>query len=113
LAGVPFDRLQDTVYRVTAIEGEIDIFDTRTNSYLARGLTLDQSGTVRARVRAPGQLCRITGVIQEYVYDYVFQFQLAGTGNAAAHWTYGHNTNCAVCTVDDQATLRRVTAGSR
>jgi hypothetical protein len=50
----------------------------------------------------------VTGVLEQYVFDYTFTFRPNGTGTATAHWTYGFNTNCAVCEVTDTATLHRV-----
>ncbi len=109
LDGQPTYRLQDVVYRVTAApRGQVDIGIVRGDQVepLARA-PLGPDGVVRFDVTDRGAV-PCFGVFPEFVYEYVFQFQLVGTGNAVAHWTYGHNTNCAVCTVDDQATLRRV-----
>jgi hypothetical protein len=110
LAGVPTYWLRDVVYRVTAApRGQVDIGIVRGDTVdpLARA-PLGPDGTVRFQITDHAAL-PCFGVFPEFVYDYVFQFQLRGTGTAAARWKYGHNTNCAVCgPLDDQATLRRL-----
>ena len=112
LDGRPAFRLEDVVYRVAAAgRGQVDIGIVRGGEVEPLGRApLGPDGTVRFTVtdRVP---VPCFGKLPELVYDYVFQFQLVGTGNAAAHWTYGFNTNCAVCEVNDQATLRRLTGG--
>jgi len=110
LAGQPFDWLRDTDYRVTALDEQLDIFDMAAQTYIGRGLDVSPDGSVEFRYKKPGLLCVVNGVRQEYVFDFVFVFQLNGQGTAAAKWTYGMNTNCAVCTVDDSATLYRIAA---
>ncbi len=108
LDGQPFDRLTDTTYRVTAIDDRLDI-EIVGGVRLGRGLPLDANGSVQTRYRVFDQrVCLITGVPEEFVFDYMFTFRTNGTGTATAHWTYGFNTNCAVCEVTDTATLRRV-----
>ena len=105
----PTFQLDDVVYRVAAApRGQVDIGIMRGAEVepLARA-PLGTDGTVRFQVTDHAAV-PCFGVFPEFVYDYVFQFPLAGTGNGTAHWTYGHNTNCAVCTVDDEATLRRL-----
>jgi hypothetical protein len=108
LNGVPFDALRDTTYRVTAIDGRLDV-EIVDGVRLGRGLPIDATGGVQTTYRIFDQrTCLVTGVRQEYVFDYTFTLRTNGTGSARAHWTYGFNTNCAVCEVTDTATLRRV-----
>lgn len=116
ILGQPFDWLRDSTYRLTAISGTLDIVDAVSGTVIGRGLTVEGSGpnfTVRARYRAFSNLvCQLTGVREEYVYDFVFTLRLNGTGSATATWSFGENTNCASCRVTDSATLVR-TAGPR
>jgi hypothetical protein len=107
LNGQPFDRLRDTTYRVTAVDGRLDV-EIVNGARLGRGLALDGNGTVETTFRVFDGVCLVSGVREEYVFDYIFTFHLNGTGSAAAHWTYGFNTFCASCEVDDSATLLRV-----
>jgi hypothetical protein len=107
LNGQPSGALQDTVYRVTAVDGELDI-EIIGGARLGRGLVLDANDTVQVEYRVfdPSSVC--FGVHPEYVFDYTFTFHLNGTGAATATWSYGVNTNCATCTVNDTATLVRL-----
>ncbi|HVO28253.1 MAG TPA: hypothetical protein VMW56_31995 [Candidatus Margulisiibacteriota bacterium] len=109
LNGQPFTSLQDTIYHVTSLGGQLDI-QVRNGAFIGRGLTPDASGTVKTTYRVFDQrVCLINGVFQEFVFDYTFTFHVNGTGSATAHWTYAFNTNCATCEVTDSATLVRVT----
>jgi len=108
LNGQLFTSLQDTIYHVTSVAGQLDI-QVRDGATIARGLTPDATGTVKTTYRMFDQrVCLINHVFQEYVFDYTFTFHTNGTGAATAHWTYGFNTNCATCEVTDSATLLRV-----
>ena len=112
LNGQFFNQLQDTTYRVTAIDGRLDV-EILNGARLGRALPLDANDTVQTTFRVFDQrVCPITNVPEEYVFDYTFTFDTNGTGSAMAHWTYGFNTNCVSCEVTDSATLRRV-AGPR
>jgi hypothetical protein len=112
LNGQEFDRLRDTTYRVTAVDGRLDI-EILDGVRLGRGLLLDGNLTVQTTFRVFDQrVCLVSGVREELVFDYIFTFRTNGTGAAAVHWTYGFNTFCASCAVDDTATLRRI-AGPR
>ena len=108
LAGQPFTSLQATTYRITALDGQLDV--TIVNgARIGAGLPLDSSLTVHTTYRVlDNRVCLVTGVLEEYAFDYTFTFHANGTGSATAHWTYGFNTNCAVCEVTDTATLHRV-----
>jgi len=109
LNGIPFQTLPDTTYRVTALDGQLDIVDIGTGDPIGRGLALQPDGSVEARFsRGSGMICLLTGIEEQYAYDYVFTFHTNGTGTAMVMWTYGVNTNCAVCTVTDTARLTRV-----
>jgi hypothetical protein len=111
LNGQAFDALDDTTYRVIAVDGRLDI-EIVDVARLGRGLTISSNGTVETQFRTFSQnLC--FGVPAEYVFDYTFTFRTNGTGTATAHWTYGFNTNCAVCEVTDTATLIRVAGPGR
>jgi len=116
ILGQPFDWLRDSTYRITALDGTLDIYDTVSGVYLGRGLTVEGSGpnyVVRTRYRYFSNfVCQLTGVREEYVYDFVFTLRLNGTGGGAATWSFGENTNCASCRVTDSATLVR-TVGPR
>ncbi len=108
LDGKPFTQLSPTTYRVTAVDGQLDI-EIIGGARLGRGLALDANNAVQTRYRfLSDNVCPLTGVKEEYVFDYTFTFQTDGTGTAMATWSYGANTNCATCTVTDTATLRRV-----
>jgi hypothetical protein len=108
LNGQPFTHLQDTIYHVTSLAGQLDI-QVRDGAIIGRGLTPDATGTVKTTYRVFDQnVCVINRVFQEYVFDYTFTFHTDGTGTATAHWTYAFNTNCATCEVTDSATLLRV-----
>jgi hypothetical protein len=108
LLGQPFLALQDTTYRVTALDGELDI-EIVDGDRLGRGLELDRNNTVSTRFRkGSGTVCGLTGVEEEFVFDYTFTFNPNGTGTATARWSFGENTNCASCRVSDSATLRKV-----
>jgi hypothetical protein len=109
LDGQPFATLLDQTYRVTAVDGRLDIVQAN-GTRIGAGLQFDSNGTVVFTYRAFDQrICLINGTHQEFVFDYTFTFRLNGTGSAAARWSYGLNTNCAVCSfVDDQAVLVRV-----
>lgn len=108
LNGQAFTSLQDTIYHVTSVAGQLDI-QVRNGAIIGRGLTPDANGTVQTTYRVLDQrVCVINGVFQEFVFDYTFTFHVNGTGSATAHWTYAFNTNCATCEVTDSATLVRV-----
>jgi len=107
LDGHPFTHLSDTTYRVTAVANELDI--QVGDAVIGRGLTLDAHNAVRAESRvSSGNICTVDRINQEFVFDYMFTFGTTGTGTATVHWTYGFNAHCAVCAVDDTATLQRV-----
>jgi hypothetical protein len=108
LAGQPFYWLTDTDYQVSALDDQLDIYDVQAQTYIGRGLYVSPDGSVEFQYRKSGLLCEATGKIQEFVFDFVFIFQLNGQGTATAHYSYGLNTNCAVCTVDDSASLLRI-----
>jgi hypothetical protein len=108
LNGQPFPGLQDTVYRVTAVDGQLDI-EIVNDARLGRGLSLDAGNTVETTYKVFDQrVCPNSGVLEQYVFDYTFTFGLNGTGTATAHWTYGFNTFCVQCEVNDSATLLHV-----
>jgi hypothetical protein len=107
LNGQPFKWLPGTTYRVTAVDGRLDIQIVDGPS-IGRGLTLDASNTVRTEYRVSDTESLCFNVQPEYVFDYTFTFHTNGTGAATARWSYGVNTNCATCTVDDSATLSRI-----
>jgi len=108
LAGQPFNYLQDTTYQITAVQGQLDVA-ILNGARLGAGLPLDDTLTVHTTYRVLDQrVCPVTRVPEEYVFDYTFTFRTNGTGTATAHWTYGFNTNCAVCEVNDTAILYRV-----
>jgi hypothetical protein len=106
LNGQAFFHLEDTVYRVTAVNRTVDIAIVG-GAQLARGLVPSSDGTVVFRFETgSGNFCFATEAA--LVFDYTFTFRLNGTGTAGAHWTYGFNTNCAVCEVTDNAVLQRI-----
>ena len=108
LLGQPFLSLQDVVYQVTAIDGQLDI-EVVDGERIGRGLTIEAGNRVRAVFTAgSGHICRITQVEQRFRFDYAFTFNLNGTGTATASWSFGVNTNCESCQVTDSATLRRI-----
>jgi len=108
LAGQPFTHLTDTTYGVTAVGNQLDI-QIVGGANIGRGLGLDVHNTVRTQSRvSSGTICTVDRIDQEFVFDYTFTFNPTGTGTATAHWTYGFNAHCAVCAVDDTATLSRV-----
>lgn len=111
ILGQPFDWLRDSTYRLTAISGTLDIVDTVSGAVIGRGLAVEGTGpnyTVRARYRVASNLvCQLTGVKEEYDYDFVFTLRTDGSGSATADWSFGENTNCASCRVTDNAFLAR------
>ena len=108
LNGQPFPGLQDTTYRVTAVDGRLDV-EIINGVRLGRALALDAKNTVKTTYSVFDQrVCPNSGVLEQYVFDYTFTFALNGTGTASVHWTYGFNTFCVQCSVNDTATLRRV-----
>lgn len=108
LNGVPFTSLQPTVYHVTAVDGRLDV-EIRNGARLGRGLELSTKNTVKTLYSVfDVRVCPNSGVPEQYVFDYTFTFQLNGTGTASARWSYGLNTFCVQCTVNDTATLVRV-----
>jgi hypothetical protein len=110
LAGQPFTSLQDVSYRVTAVGGRVDI-QIVDGAFIGRGLPVAPDGSVRALQRQPsGMFC--FGVEQEFDFNYLFEFRTNGTGSATANWTFGFNANCAVCEVNDRATLQRTDQSS-
>jgi hypothetical protein len=111
LAGVPFASLQDTVYVVTAVNGFLDI-DIKGGQQIARGLTIGPNGNVAFRYTAFDSFCPTGGQPRNFVFDYVFTFQLNGTGSAEAEWTFGRNTFCASCQVSDSAGLVKIAGPS-
>jgi hypothetical protein len=111
LAGVPFASLQDTVYVVTAVNGFIDI-DIKGGPQIGRGLTLGPNGNVAFRYTAFDSFCPTGGQPRNFVFDYVFTFQLNGFGSAEAAWTFGRNTFCASCQVTDSAGLVKISGPS-
>ncbi len=108
LNGQPSGQLTPTIYPVTALQGQLDM-QIAGGAYIGRGLVLDANNTVQTiyTVSDPNNVC-YNGVHQEYVFDYTFTFATNGTGTAAVHWSYGLNTNCAQCIVDDTALLTRI-----
>ncbi|MFQ5667253.1 MAG: hypothetical protein ACE5I7_12575, partial [Candidatus Binatia bacterium] len=81
---MPFEHLRPTTYRVSAIDGQLDI-EIIGGARLGRGLVLDAGGTVQTRVRIlSDNVCQLTGVNQELVFDYTFTFRANGTGTAKA-----------------------------
>lgn len=111
LLGRPFFALQDVTYRVTALDGRLDV-EIVGGARIGRGLEIERNGTnyvVRTRYTADGaDTCRLTGVLLQYRFDYTLTLRLDGRGSATATWSYGENTNCESCRVDDAATLVRV-----
>jgi hypothetical protein len=108
LLGQPFVALQDTTYRVTAVDGTLDI-ELMGGERIGRGLDVDASGTVHTTfVKGSGHVCGLTGVEELFRFDYTFTFNTNGTGTAMATWSFGENTNCESCRVTDSATLVRV-----
>jgi len=107
LNGQPFLSLQNVTYHVTAVANQLDI-QVSGGDFLGRGLTLGSNGVVHTTFpKTSANICNLTGVAEQFVFDYTFTFNANGTGSASVHWTYGFNTNCASCAVDDTATLRR------
>jgi len=93
---------------VTAVDGRLDI-EIVNGARLGRGLALDATNTIQTEYIVTDPTAPACfGVQPQYVFDYSFTFQTNGTGSASVHWTYGFNTNCAVCSVQDTATMRRV-----
>jgi hypothetical protein len=108
LLGQPFLALQDATYQVTALDDLLDI-QIVNGDRIGRGLALDSTLTVHVRFRkGSGHVCQLTGVEQEFLFDYTFTFNINGTGSAIATWSFGANTNCENCQVFDTATLVRV-----
>jgi hypothetical protein len=110
--GQPSGQLTPTTYRVTALDGQLDI-QIVGGAYLGRGLTLDANNTVQTTysVFDPDPNHNCFGVQPQYVFNYTFTFAANGTGTATVNWTYAVNINCAVgCHVTDNASLTR-TAG--
>lgn len=107
LGGVPYQSLGDVVYQITAIAGTFDIALKNSGEILARGVPLRPGGNFDFTFQTgSGKFC--FGTEAQLFFHYVFQLNLNGTGQATVRWTYGFNTNCAVCQVDDTATLVRV-----
>jgi len=94
------------MYRVSALGGQLDI-QVVNGAFIGRGVSVDSNGVAVFSYSVYDQsLC--FGTPPQFVFKYTFDFNLNGTGSASVHWTYGNNTNCAVCAVDDTATLLRI-----
>ncbi len=100
----------DTTYKVTAVNGQLDVTDQVTGETLGRGLPIvlnENAGTVVTRLtRTFGDPC--FGVIPQQVFNYVLTFRTSGIGTAQVSWSYGANTNCAVCEPRDTGTMQRI-----
>lgn len=108
LNGEFFARLDDTTYRVTALDGLLDI-TAADGGRIGRGLAVDAQGNVEAQFRKQiGEMCEASGRLEEFLFDYKFMFRTNGTGAASVKWSYGKDSLCAVCEVDDTATLHRL-----
>ncbi len=108
LDGQQFTSLQGTTYHVTALDGQLDI-QIASGARIGAGLQVDSTGTVQFTYQVFDQrVCDLTHIPEQFVFMYTFTFRADGTGTASVHWTYGFNTNCAVCIVDDNATLVQV-----
>ena len=105
-SGEPFFYLPDGTYRVTAVNGQLDIAVVG-GATLGRGIPVDSDGTVHFTYRTSSGQPPCFGIEPEFVFDFTFTFNTNGTGNGSAHWTYGTNTNCFVCDKTDTAILRR------
>lgn len=106
--GTNFGHLPDTSYRVTAVNGQLDIADVN-GLILGRGLSLDSQGSVHSTVTLDsGKVCENNpSQALLYVYNYVFTFHTNGTGSATADWSYAQGTFCNQCQISDSATLTR------
>ncbi|MBI3783395.1 MAG: hypothetical protein HY270_08330 [Deltaproteobacteria bacterium] len=101
----PFFRLQDAVYSVTAVNGQLDIA-VPDGTTLVRGAAVTSDGNVAfLYVSGSGRDC--FGIEPQFVFDFSFVFRTNGTGTGNSHWTYGFNTNCFVCDKSDTAVLTR------
>jgi hypothetical protein len=103
--GREFFRLADSVYTVTAVNGQLDIA-LPDGTVIGRGLMPAADGTVRFTYRT-SVLPACNGVPPEFVFDFRLTFRSNGTGDGSCRWTYGFNTNCFVCDKSDVAILRR------
>lgn len=104
-SGREFFRLVDSVYTVTAVNGQLDIA-LPDGTVIGRGLTPAADGTVRFTYRT-NRLPACNGVVPEFVFDFRLTFRANGSGDGSCRWTYGFNTNCFVCDKTDAAILRR------
>jgi hypothetical protein len=103
--GRPFFYLRDAFYRMTAVNGQLDV-TTTDGTILARGVPIGNDGTISFRYQTgSGDVC--LGVESQYVFDFVFTLHTNGTGSGSANWTYGANTFCFVCDKSDTAVLTR------
>jgi len=108
LDGQPFFALGDTVYIVTAIDGEFDI-ESDDGFHIGRGLAVSDDGTVLAQLRTnAGHICAINNRVEEFFFSFTYLFRLDGTGLARAEYTYAANTNCAVCSVIDNGVMLKI-----
>lgn len=118
LDGQPFDALPDVIYRVTAINGDLDIVvetrDGKDGQVIGRSLEIrDPEGAspyaVLTRLTIETQnFCQNGGRRFDYVFNYTFSFGVDGTGEARAEWSYGSGSFCFTCSVIDNATLQRI-----
>ncbi len=118
LAGQPFTRLFDVIYRVTAINGDLDIVAETPNGQpgqiIGRSLDIENpEGSspyqvlARLTIETP-EFCPNGGRRLDFVFNYTFSFGLDGFGQARAEWTYASGSFCATCSVIDFANLRRI-----
>ncbi|MBI1818339.1 MAG: hypothetical protein HYR72_25440 [Deltaproteobacteria bacterium] len=100
----------DTTYKVTAVNSQLDVINQVTGETLGRGLPIvfnGNEGTVVTRLtRTFGDPC--FGVLPQQVFDYALTFDINGIGTALVNWSYGANTNCAVCEPHDTGAMQRI-----
>jgi hypothetical protein len=103
IGGQPFAFISDTEYTVTAVDGRLDITNL-AGQQIARGANLLPDGTVVTRFTLnSGLICRNTGLPLFFIFDYVFHFGLNGLGNATVSWSFGKESTCDTCSVQDAA----------
>lgn len=113
LAGIPQSCplcVPDTTYKVTAVNGQLDVINQVTGETLGRGLPIvlnGNEGTVVTRLtRTFSDPC--FGVLPQQVFDYALTFRIDGTGTALVNWSYAANTFCAVCQPHDTGAMQRI-----
>jgi hypothetical protein len=103
--------LQDVTYRVTARNNLLDI-ETTGGQLIGSGLPVASDGTVDPPELTvfSGESCPpdLGGRPRNFRFDYRFRFSTNGTGSATAAWSFSEDSFCAVCSVNDSATLQRV-----